>query len=176
MLRRIMLMALAAGLVLGLAACEGQVEDSVTTEGQVATHSAAADTASRLITLEDVEAATGLTDLKTVAYDPKATVFYGDFNIADSAGNAVAIITVGDSETWDEWLTDGYSVSEPVLPPVGDESFVGPNPDASPALTLFAFRKGSRAVMIETGVDANGETVLDTEQLRALSDIIVARL
>lgn len=175
MFRRVSLVALGIAMVVSVSACDGAAKDTLTAESKgVAT--SAANPASTLLTPGDVEAVTGLADLRAVPFDPTSTTLYGDVNLVDNAGNVVATMVAGDSQSWDEWLTDGYSVAEPVTPPVGEESFVGPSPDVSPTLTIFAARKGGKAILIETTVDANGEARLSTEQLRALAEVVVARL
>jgi len=128
-----------------------------------------------LLTPADVEAVSGLADLKVVAYDP-AIGAGGDVNIATADGRLVAMLVVEGLETWDAWLTDGNTVSEPVTPPVGDESFIGPNPDVSSSVYIFGFRKGDVAIVIDTYFDANGEVILSIDQLREIAEIIAARL
>lgn len=128
-----------------------------------------------LLTPADVEAVSGLTGLTVVAYDP-AVGAGGDVNIANADGQLVAMLVVEGPETWDAWLTDGNTVSEPVTPPVGDESFIGPNPDITPDVYIFGFRKGDVAVVIDTYFDTNGEVMLSIDQLRELAEIVAGRL
>lgn len=175
MFRRLSFAVLAVCLMLAVTACTGQGGDALTAESYDATQKAPS-VAESLLTPADLQSVTGLAGVKTVPFDSKSPALIGDVNLVDASGNLLATVVVGDSERWEEWLTDGYSVSEPVAPPVGDESFVGPNPDVSPVLTIFAFRKGEVAVIIETTLDGNGEAVLSTEQLRAIADIVVGRL
>lgn len=131
---------------------------------------------SELLTPADVERVSGLTGLRVVPYDP-AIGAGGDINIADASGQLVAMLVDEGPETWDAWLTDGSTVGEPVTPPVGDESFIGPNPDVSPTPYIFGFRKGDRAVVIDTFfVPAQGRTVLTIDQLRELAAIVESRL
>jgi hypothetical protein len=128
-----------------------------------------------LLTPADVESVSGLSGLEVVPYDP-AIGAGGDVNIATADGQLVAMLVVEGPETWDAWLTDGYTVSESVTPPVGDESFIGPNPDTSPTVYIFGFRRGDVAVVIDTYFDANGETILSVEQLRQLAETVNGRL
>ncbi|MRS12573.1 MAG: hypothetical protein EG823_05825 [Actinobacteria bacterium] len=128
-----------------------------------------------LLTPADVETVSGLTGLQVVPYDP-AVGAGGNVNIATADGQLVAMLVVEGPETWDAWLTDGYTVSEPVTPPVGDEAFIGPNPDTSATIYIFGFRKGDVGVVIDTYFDANGETILSVEQLRQLAEVIESRL
>jgi len=179
MIRRVTLVALALALAFGVCACAESGGDVATdSEGtDVGAPSAAGGTidAAALLTPEDVESVSGLAGLKAVPYDP-AIGAGGDVNIATGDGSLVAMLVVEGPETWDAWLTDGFTVSEPVTPPVGDEAFIGPNPDTSPVVYIFGFRKGDTAVVLETYFDINGETVLSVEQLRSLAEVVEGRL
>lgn len=131
---------------------------------------------SELLTPADVEAVSGLTGLEVVPYEP-AVGAGGDVNIADASGQLVAMLVVEGPETWDAWVTDGFTVSEPVDPPVGDESFIGPNPGVSEVVYIFGFRKGDVAVVIDTYFNAGATgTILSVEQLRELAEIVESRL
>lgn len=143
-------------------------------EKPAVSQTAAAD-AAKLLTPSDIEKVSDLTGLKVVPKDPSAGAG-GDVNIADSTGKLVAMLVLESQETWDGWLTDGFTESEPVTPPVGDESFIGPNPDTSAKPYIFGFRKGEHAVLIETYMDTDGETVLSMDQLRKLAEVAYSRL
>lgn len=175
MARRVWFAVLVLSLLVAVTACDGAEEDAVDVEALSTTQDASAETP-QLLTPADVEQASGLSGLESAPYDPASPVLLGNINIVDAAGTRIVSVYLGDAENWELWLTDGSSVAEPVMPPVGEESFIGPSPDVSPVITLFAFRTGGQAVLIETGQDANGETLLSSEQLRALADVIAARL
>ena len=129
-----------------------------------------------LLTPVDVERVSGLSGLTVVPYDP-ATGAGGDVNIADASGQLVAMLVIEGPETWGLWLTDGFTVREPVSPPVGDESFIGPSPDVSEAVYIFGFIKGDTAVVIDTFLDPAGNgTILSSEDLRALAEVVESRL
>ena len=131
---------------------------------------------SALLTPADVEAVSGLSGLEVVPYDP-AVGAGGDVNIADASGQLVAMLVVEGPETWDLWLTDGFTVREPVTPPVGEESFIGPSLDVNEAVYIFGFIKGETAVVIDTFFDPAGNgTILSTEELRELAEIVESRL
>ena len=131
---------------------------------------------SELLTPADVEQVSGLTGLEAVPYDPTIGAG-GDINIADGAGQLVAMLIVDSPETWDAWLTDGFTVREPVTPPVGDESFIGPSPDVSEDAYIFGFLSGETAVVIDTYLDPLGNgPILSTDDLRALAEIVEGRL
>ena len=178
MLRWVASTLVVVALSLTVVGCDG-VENGVVTDTSGTDVSAPSGTdivdAATLLTPEDVEAVSGLTGLKVVPYEP-AIGAGGDVNIATADGQLVAMLVVDNLETWDAWLTDGYTVSEPVDPPVGDEAFIGPNPDTSPVVYVFGFRKGDVAIVLDTYFDANGETFLSVEQLRALAEIVESRL
>jgi len=179
---RAFLSLVAAAALLCLFSCAGSgiLEESDTVEtlgtGATAVTTATIPSASELLTPADVEQVTGLSELVVVAYDPSVGAG-GDVNIADASGQLVVMLVVADPEVWDQWLTDGMTVAEPVAPPVGDESFIGPNPDVSSATYVFGFRRGDVAIVLETFfVGDSAETVLSTEDLRALAEIVEGRL
>lgn len=176
---RVLLVVLAFALALFAWGCGDDGAETASDDAGVDTGApnAAAGTAdpTSLLTPADVEAVSGLSGLKVVDYDP-AVGAGGDVNIATADGQLVVMLVVEGPETWDAWLTDGYTVAEPVTPPVGEESFIGPNPDTSPVLYTFGFRQGDIAIVLDTYLDTNGETILSLEQLRELAEIIAGRL
>ncbi len=179
MLRRAVLIGVVLALATAIVGCGAADEGDVAVETgtDVGAPNAAGGTVdpAGLLTPADVEAVSGLSDLTVVAYDP-AVGAGGDVNIATADGQLVAMLVVEGPETWDAWLTDGNTVSEPVMPPVGDESFIGPNPDITPDIYIFGFRKGDVAVVIDTYFDTNGEVILSIDQLRELAEIVAGRL
>jgi hypothetical protein len=174
MSRRLFFAALIVMLAASLSACDEAVEQPLSAESQGPT-AATLKAAVELLTPDDVEAVTGLSGLQADGYDP-ATGFDGDVNLADDQGTLVLKFVTGDAQAWDAWLTDGYSVNEPVSPPVGDESFFGPSPDVSATPSIFAFRKGDVAVLIESATDANGEVLVGLEELERLAGMVADRL
>lgn len=132
--------------------------------------------ASELLTVADAEAISGLTGL-AVSTEPVDSEVHVDVVIADDTGQPVVALALANNEVWGQWVTDGITVGEPVTPPVGDESFLGPNPDVSPVHYIFGFRKGEIAVVITTFFrEDTGEVVLGTEELRALAEVALGRL
>lgn len=179
---RAFLSLMVAAALLWVSACAGSgiLEESSTVEtlgtGAADVTTATIPSASELLTPDDVEQVTGLSGLVVVPYDP-AVGAGGDVNIADASGQLVVMLVVTDLEVWDQWLTDGMTVAEPVTPPVGDESFIGPNPEVSPATYVFGFRKGDVAIVLDTFFVADSaDTVLSAEDLRALAEIVEGRL
>lgn len=178
-LRRVVLIGVAIVLIAAVTGCgvTGD-EGTVTADGtDVGAPNAAGGTVdpSVLLTPADVETVSGMSELAVVPYDP-AVGAGGDVNIATADGQLVAMLVVEGPETWDAWLTDGTTVGEPFTPPVGDESFTGPNPDVSSTTYIYGFRKGEVAIVIDTFFDTNGEAVLSIDQLRALAEIVAGRL
>lgn len=176
--RRIASLLLVAVVAFAVLGCDG-VDDGVVTDftgTDVGAPSGGGTVDPKaLLTPADVEAVSGLTGLKVVPYNP-AIGAGGDVNIADGEGRLITMLVVEGPETWDAWLTDGFTVSEPVTPPVGDEAFIGPNPDINSAVYIFGFLKGDTAIVLDTYFDANGETILNVEQLRELAEVIEGRL
>lgn len=131
---------------------------------------------SGLLTPADVERVSGLTGLTVASPDPQAGID-GDINIVDGDGRMVVLLITGSPELWDAWMTDGFTVGEDFSPPVGDKSFIGPNPDESPNPYIFGFRKRDVVVVLEAGSTPDGAPpALTIDQLRALAEIVVARL
>jgi len=128
-LRRALLIGVALLLATAIVGCDAAVDEGVAPETgtDVGAPNAAGGTIDPedLLTPADVEAVSGLSGLVVVAYDP-AVGAGGDVNIATADGQLVAMLVVEGPETWDAWLTDGNTVGQPVTPPVGDESFIGP--------------------------------------------------
>ena len=178
----------ALALVLATAGCTGdtgtadtKADGSGTLETQDADTGDAGGTSGEaegdaLLTPADVEKVSGLTGLKVVPYDPSVGAG-GTINIAKADGQLVAMLSDQGPDTWEAWSKDGITFREPYTPVVGDESFVGPVAKTSPALYIFAFRKGDRAIVIDTYFDpAAGTTILTVDQLHQLAVVVESRL
>lgn len=176
--RRFVLALMLVSLLALPAGCDDADVDPLAESVQLAeeTPPAEAPVPAELLTPADVERVSGLPGLKVVPYDP-AIGAGGEVNIADESGQLVAMLVVGGPDVWDAWLTDGFTVRESVTPPVGEESFIGPSPDVSDAVYIFGFLKGETAIAVDTffAADGNG-TILSTEQLRDLAEIVESRL
>ena len=184
MYRRVALVLAGILMVAGLGGCDEAVTDDAMMESlesaEIAQDApdvpAEIPAAAGLLTPADVEQVSGLTGLAVVPYDPSVGAG-GDVNIATAEGDLVAMLVVQGPEVWYAWLTDGFTVREPVTPPVGDESFIGPSPDVSEAVYIFGFLKGDVAVAVDTFFDPYGNgTMLSTEELRELAEIVESRL
>ena len=129
-----------------------------------------------LLTPEDVESVSGLSGLKTVPYDPK-TGAGGKVNIAEADGQLVAMLLVQGPEYYKIWKGDGRTFMRVYTPTVGDESFIGPAESVSSQPYIFGFKKGSRAVVIDTYLRNKGATtILSVSQLAKLAEIVASRL
>ena len=182
MVRRIPIILVLAVTLLALPACDDAdpaiLEEQLAESMETAVEATAPEdlTPSALLTPADVEQVSGLTGLVVVPYDPSVGAG-GDVNIATSDGDLVAMLVVQGPEVWHAWLTDGFTVREPVTPPVGDQSFIGPSPDVNDAVYIFGFLKGEVAVAVDTFFDPYGNgTMLSTEELRELAEIVESRL
>lgn len=174
-MKRITAVALIAALMLALVGC-GAGDDPTTGAESQGEPTATTTIAEDLLTPADVEQVSGLAGLVVVPYDPSIGAG-GDINIADPGGQLVAMLVDEGPETWDAWLTDGFTVGETYSPPVGDESFIGPNPDVSATPYIFGFRKGDRAIVLDTYfASGSSNTVLTIDQLRQLAEIVESRL
>jgi len=129
-----------------------------------------------LLTPADVEGVSGLSGLKTVPYDPK-TGAGGKVNIAEADGQLVAMLLVHGPEYYKIWKGDGRTFLRVYTPTVGDESFIGPVKSVSSQPYIFGFKKGSRAVVIDTYLrDKGATTILSVSQLAKLAEIVASRL
>ncbi len=175
---RAMVICLVFVLALSVAACDDAGAE-LTIEGvdtDIIDGAAPPPAPSDLLSPADVESVSGLSGLRTVPFAPESGAG-GDVNIATADGQLVVMLTMADAEAWDGWMTDGTTVAEPVTPPVGDEAFIGPAPDAGGATYILGFRRGETAVQVVTFPEGAGpDTVLSVEHLRALAEVIESRL
>jgi hypothetical protein len=129
---------------------------------------------STLLSVADVEAATGMTGLKLIPADPK-TEAVGRLNFATADGALVAIMNIGDGTAFGQSL-DGMNYAKEATG-TGDMCYVGPSPKVSPVLTIFAAAKGDHAVMMKTFVKVKGgsETWMYIDQLQPLVGLALSR-
>lgn len=175
MTRRVGLLILALSLALSFAACD-DAEPVLFEEPTADLTATPAPEAAELLPITNIEAVSGLNGLAVAPYDPD-TGAHGDLNVVDADGALVLVLIVEGPEAWDQWLTDGFTVREPVSPAVGEESFIGPNPDVSEGVYIFGFRQDGVSVLLETFDDPGGNgAVLSTEHLRTLAEMVSSRL
>lgn len=127
-----------------------------------------------LLSVADVEAATGMTGLKVIPPNPntKAT---GRLNFATADGVLIASVSLADGAGFDESLGGRNFAREATG--TGEMSYVGPSPDVSPVLTVFAAATGDHAVMMRTFVKTEGgtDTWLSIGQLQSLVGLALSR-
>jgi hypothetical protein len=188
-MRKLLLIALALMLAFAIVACRDSDSknssdsgskssaESPESEAENESESEPESESSTLLTPADVEQVSGLSGLKVVPYDPSQGAG-GSVNIADADGQLVVMLADEGPDTWDAWSTDGITFGEPYEPVVGDESFVGPNTDTSAVPYIFAFRKGDRAISIDTYFKptGGGGTILSVDQLYELALVVESRL
>lgn len=173
-------------LSLGLTACSRAVPGSgspTTTSTPSATSSSTADQnamassnpdADALLTIADVEKVTGLSGIKRV--NASSTVdAIGRLNFATADGVLVATMNIGDGTAFDQALQTMMFAREATG--TGSMSFVGPSPQVSKVLTVFAAAQGDHAVIMKTFTKVKGgtEAWLTIEQLQSLTGLALSR-
>jgi hypothetical protein len=183
---RLLAVALIALLALGLTACSKPASgpgDSSTTSTPSATASGTDDPnamaasnpdADALLTVADVQKASGLSGLKLVEASSTADAV-GRLNFATGDGVLVATMNIGDGTAFNQALQTMMFAREATG--TGSMSFVGPSPQVSKVLTVFAAAKGDHAVIMKTftKVKDGTETWLTIEQLQSLTGLALSR-
>jgi hypothetical protein len=126
----------------------------------------------KLLTVADVESATGIKGLKLVPRDPRNGAG-GNLNFAQADGSLLLMVTFGDAGLFNAWKAQEGIVNSAVNG-VGDEAFNGPKVAAP--YVLF-FRKGNHAASLSSFLNVDTmKPFLSQDQLRAMAKIIVSRL
>jgi hypothetical protein len=127
-----------------------------------------------LLTIADVQSATGMTGLKLIAQDSTEQAV-GRLNFANADGTLVAIMNIGDGVAFDQSLS-GMNYARDATG-TGDMSYVGPSPKLSPVLSIFAAAQGDHAVMMKTflRVKDGAETWMSIDQLQKLVGLALSR-
>ena len=186
MRHHVLLIAGSLVLALGLTACAKPVAPAVSaTPSQPASATAVASPtaeamrnsnpdAAALLTIADVERATGMTGVRLVKQGstPEAT---GRLNFAGPEGALVAIMALGDAVAFNQSM-QGTFFSR-VATGTGDMCFVGPSAKVSPTLTLFVAVKGDHAVIMRTFLKEKGTaaTWVSIDQLQSLVGLALQR-
>ena len=126
----------------------------------------------KLLTVADVESATGMKNLKRV---PPGSVrgAGGDLNFAQSDGTPLLMASFGDANLFKAWKAQEGDFNSAVKD-IGDEAFNGPKVKAP--YVLFV-RKGNRAFSLSSFLSLDtGKPLLSQEQLSSLAKITVSRL
>jgi hypothetical protein len=181
---RIVTSALLVALAFTLAACSNagstpagetsaSVEASGTSGNSAQMNSSNPDPLS-LLSIADVERVTGLTGVRII--EPGTTdEAIGRLNFATADGTLIATMNIGDGTAFDQSM-QGMYFSE-LATGTGSMCFVGPSPEVSPVLTIFAAAQGDHAVIMKTFVKTEGGTVtwIPMEKLQELVDIALTR-
>lgn len=133
---------------------------------------AMADKTKTLLTVADIEKASGQTGVREIA---KGSVggANGDFNFATSDGKLLLMVRLGGVDYYDSMIKSGKAKD---IPGLGDAAFAGP--EGTPMLVMF--KKGDTAVWLSTDidVDASGNVMprIPIDKLEALARIAAGRL
>lgn len=130
--------------------------------------------ATLLLTVADVGKASGMTGVKVVA-EGSSTDAVGRLNFANEDGTLIATMNIGDGTAFDQALNGMLFSKESTG--TGSMCFVGPSPQVSPVLSVFAAAKGDHAVIMKTFAKTKGgsETWLTIDQLQALAGLVLSR-
>ena len=181
--RRAVLLVACIALVAGLGACSPatqtaptsnapSIADTATTPGSMVGSN---PDVSALITVADVEKATGLTGLKTVTREQDPTAL-GRVNVATEEGTLVLMVNIGDRFAFDDSKAGmNFGVA---LGGLGDDAYVGPSAEVSKVKSIVATRVGDHAIILRTFARsgaADAATWLTTAQLEQLARLILSR-
>jgi hypothetical protein len=134
---------------------------------------AAQTSASKYITVQDIEKLTGLKGLKEVPYDPKKGAG-GDLNFADKDGNMVLMTQKSASLMFYDPTKVPKKYVKGDLTGIGDAAFYGP---ADPPQYYINFKKGSRSGAVATFLNfKTGKTYLSMDQLKEVAKFVVGKL
>jgi hypothetical protein len=127
-----------------------------------------------LLTVADVEKASGLPDLKSVAQGSTKEAI-ARLNFANADGTLVASLSIGDGTAFDQSLSTMNFAREATG--TGSMSYVGPSPTVSPVLTIFAAAQGDHAIIMKTFLKTKDGTAtwLSIEQLQQLTGLALSR-
>lgn len=128
----------------------------------------------KLLSIEEVEAVTGIEGIKLVPRNPQIGAG-GELNFALAGGGMVLMVGIQDAPMYDEWKAEEGFFHESV-PDLGDEAFEGPT--FGEYRYVLIFRKGDKAIALSSffNLQAGGEPFLSQEQLREVAGVIISRL
>ncbi|MHB1134468.1 MAG: hypothetical protein ACYC4L_19015 [Chloroflexota bacterium] len=193
---RVLLATVAMALVLVLGACSAPAGSTPTaapatatkaqaaataaaTTKPAATAAAAAPVAAKLLTVADVEKATGLTGLKLIDKNAQ-TGAGGDVNVANKDGELILMLALSSSSAFDKMKDDKKYSTGPVSG-VGEGAFGIPNTITNGAEPLgIAFRKGSQAATLSSFLDMNSakmsKMLVPYDKMLELAKLVVSRM
>ena len=127
----------------------------------------------KLLTVADVESATGVKGLKLVPRG-STTGAGGDLNFAKADGSLLLMVEFGNADLFKQWKAqEGFYNS--AVTGVGDEAFNGPKGGLAPYVLFF--RKGSHSIGLSSFLDTDTmKPMLSQDQLRAVAKTILPRL
>lgn len=132
----------------------------------------AASSADKLLTISDVEAATGVKGLKLVPKNP-AKGAGGDLNFAKPDGSLLVMAIFGPASLFKQWKAQPGFAGASVMG-IGDEAFTGSAGSTPYAIFL---RKGDHAASISSFLNtADMKPLLSQDQLKTLAKTVASRL
>jgi hypothetical protein len=127
----------------------------------------------KLLTVADVESATGLKGLKLVPRG-STTGAGGDLNFAKADGSLLLMAQFGSADLFKQWKAQPDFFNSPVAG-VGDEAFNGPKGGLGPYVLFF--RKGTHSIGLSSFLDTETmKPMLPQDQLRSIAKTILSRL
>lgn len=171
-------------LALGVSACSKPAgtaaggstvaSSTASSESSASAMSSSNPDAADLLSVADVEKATGLTGVKLVS-PGSTTDAVGRLNFANESGTLIATMNIGDGTAFDQSL--GTMLFSRESTGTGSMCFVGPSSQVSPVLTVFAAAEGDHAVIMKTFTKTKGgkDTWLTIEQLQSLTGSALSR-
>jgi hypothetical protein len=175
--RRLVLVATAAVVVLALAACapeEPKDEPTYAPPEVSLTEPVATSTVppAKLLTAADVEKISKIKGVKSVKQGEtdRAT---GTLNFANDKGGLFLVIKLGNKDGYDE-LKKSDTFREKVTG-VGDDAFIGPKKSQSKTPNMLVVKKGNDAAVFTVFFSGPDKTVLTMDQLEELANIMAER-
>jgi hypothetical protein len=127
----------------------------------------------KLLTVADVESATGLKGLKLVPRGSTAGAG-GDLNFVKADGSLFLMVEFGNADLFKQWKAQPGFYNSAVTG-VGEEAFNGPKGGLSPYVLFF--RKGSHSIGLSSFLDTDTmKPMLSQDQLRSIAKTILSRL
>ena len=154
-------------------ACLTSLATPVSPAAQGSKPAAASASYQKLLTVSDVESATGFKGVKLI---PRGSILGagGNLNFAKADGSLLLMVQFGDANLFKQWKAqDGFYNA--AVTGVGDEAFNGPKAGIGPYV-LFV-RKGAHSFGLSGFLDTDTmKPILSQDQLRALAKTILSRL
>lgn len=130
-----------------------------------------------LLTPEDVQAETGLADVRRAGRNPERRLG-GDLNFVGVGGTPLLMVVVQPEASYEEWKADTDSFRAE-LEGLGEAAFTGPARTMNEASYLVVLRAEGRTIGLLTYDDPQSEgwsNIITMDQLQALARVIVGRL